>query len=199
LLDRYYNTKLKHNHHLQEEDNQQDNGVTFSQEERIICGIDATLNEAKLMFGHRARLFDYFGDKEADFVIVTFGYHSYYLTEAIASQMPKDSTKRIGIVLVRLLKPWSSGDFLRGLPKKISQLLILVKKDGRETNLVLNSLLLDVTSALSSPLWTTNNPISTPPYISGCQFSSKQFSTTKAAKLLQIILNQNISFVNLDE
>jgi pyruvate-ferredoxin/flavodoxin oxidoreductase len=73
--------------------------------------------------GRTYHLFDYVGDPNADRVIVAMGSACEAIEEVAAHLNAKG--EKVGLVKVRLYRPWSSEDFLAALPASAKQITIL--------------------------------------------------------------------------
>ncbi|OAD79150.1 hypothetical protein PHYBLDRAFT_86366, partial [Phycomyces blakesleeanus NRRL 1555(-)] len=73
--------------------------------------------------------FDYFGDAAAETVLVTLGASSSTIATAV-SRASKFLSTRVGLVSVRLYRPWSEADLIAILPKSATRLVVLEEGDG---------------------------------------------------------------------
>ncbi|MCC6423178.1 MAG: pyruvate:ferredoxin (flavodoxin) oxidoreductase [Phycisphaerales bacterium] len=73
--------------------------------------------------GRRYGLFDYVGDPQAERVIVLMG--SGAQTAEQTARWLCDHGQRVGVLKVRLYRPWSNEDFVRSLPPCVSRVAVL--------------------------------------------------------------------------
>jgi pyruvate-ferredoxin/flavodoxin oxidoreductase len=73
--------------------------------------------------GREYHLFDYYGDPKADRVIVVMGSGADVVHETVDYMMKKG--EKVGVLKVRLYRPWSSEHFLAALPKTVKKLAVL--------------------------------------------------------------------------
>ena len=73
--------------------------------------------------GRRYGLFDYVGDPEADRIIVLMG--SGAQTAEQTARWLCDHGQRVGVLKVRLYRPWSNEDFVRALPPSVRRIAVL--------------------------------------------------------------------------
>jgi pyruvate-ferredoxin/flavodoxin oxidoreductase len=73
--------------------------------------------------GRRYRLFDYVGAPDAEYLIVMMGSGAETMDEVVSHLVAKG--KKIGLVKVRLYRPFSVSDFVRALPKTVKGIAVL--------------------------------------------------------------------------
>ncbi len=73
--------------------------------------------------GRQYHLFDYVGAADADRVIVIMGSGSGVVEETVEALAAEG--QKIGLVKVRLFRPWSVKDFLAALPKTVTKIAVL--------------------------------------------------------------------------
>ena len=89
-------------------------------DERIQCTLDALNNELGTVY----RLFEYFGHAEAEIVIVVFGTVESSLGSQIASSL-SDNGVRVGLVAVRVYRPFIESEFIQALPQSAKTIGVL--------------------------------------------------------------------------
>ncbi|HEX5631105.1 MAG TPA: pyruvate:ferredoxin (flavodoxin) oxidoreductase, partial [Acidimicrobiia bacterium] len=85
--------------------------------------VTARMEKLESLVGRRYRLFDYFGHPEADRVIVVMGSAVGAVGEAVDAL--NAAGQRVGMVAVRLYRPFSSPDFLKALPTTVRVVAVL--------------------------------------------------------------------------
>ncbi len=81
------------------------------------------LERFERLTGRRYRLFDYVGHPEAERVVVLMGSGAEVAHEAVEWLVGRG--ERVGVLKVRLYRPWSSADFLAALPRTVKALAVL--------------------------------------------------------------------------
>ncbi len=104
----------------------------------IVC---KTMEDLSQKTGRTYHPFDYFGDKNAENVIVVMGSGAETIEEAL------EHTTNIGLVNVRLYRPFNIDAFVSTLPKNVKRITVLDRT--KESGSPYEPLALDVISALS--------------------------------------------------
>ena len=104
-----------------------------------------TLEHFADLTGRRYRLFDYVGHPEAERVIVTMGSSAECVHETV--EWLQNRGERVGVLKVRLFRPWIVADFAAALPKTVRSVAVLDRT--KEPGAVGDPLYLDVVTALS--------------------------------------------------
>ncbi len=81
------------------------------------------MNKVKNLTGRSYNLFDYVGDPEADRVIVAMGSGCEAIEESI--EKLNEDGERLGLVKVRLYRPFDTSAFLAALPASVETLTVL--------------------------------------------------------------------------
>ncbi|MBT9584622.1 pyruvate:ferredoxin (flavodoxin) oxidoreductase [bacterium] len=95
--------------------------------------------------GRHYRIFEYFGDPAAERVIVTMGSACQTVTETVAAL--RQQGERVGLLKVRLFRPFASQAFLQVLPASVERVAVLDR--CREPGAVGEPLFQDVLATLS--------------------------------------------------
>ncbi|TMW65246.1 hypothetical protein Poli38472_009413 [Pythium oligandrum] len=103
------------------------------------------------------QLFEYFGHPEAEHVVVIMGTASSVVKDAVES-LYNNWKAKVGVVSVRLFRPWSTSAFLSVIPSTVNRLAVLDRMED-VTN-VGEPLFLDVLASFQSEEW-KNAPIPT--------------------------------------
>jgi pyruvate-ferredoxin/flavodoxin oxidoreductase len=95
--------------------------------------------------GRQYKVYDYFGYKDAEIVIVIMGSAAQAVKEAVSILNTRDGEK-VGVLQVRLYRPFDAEMFSKALPKSVKKISVLdrTKEPGSEGE----PLYLDVVSAL---------------------------------------------------
>jgi pyruvate-ferredoxin/flavodoxin oxidoreductase len=107
--------------------------------------LSQTFERFAALTGRRYRPFDYVGHPEAERVIVTMGSSAECVHETV--EWLRDRGERVGVLKVRLFRPWSVADFIAVLPRTVKQLAVLDRT--KEPGAVGDPLYLEVVAALT--------------------------------------------------
>jgi len=95
--------------------------------------------------GRRYQLFDYVGQPDADRVIVIMGSGAEAVDQTVQRMFERFGEK-LGVVKVRLFRPWSTKDFIAALPRTVRKIAVLDRT--KEPGSVGEPLYQDVVTAL---------------------------------------------------
>jgi len=85
--------------------------------------VEETLEEFAKLTGREYKLFEYFGDKDADRVMIIMGSGSETAISTMEYLNQKD--EKVGVLRVRLYRPFSAKHLLDALPKSVSKIAVL--------------------------------------------------------------------------
>ncbi len=124
--------------------------------------------------GRAYRLFDYVGDPEAERVIVMMGSGAGAAEETIARLNAQG--ERLGLIKVRLYRPFDVEAFLQSIPKTVQSIAVLDRT--KEPGALGEPLYLDVVTALSEGQWLEGGRFERAPRVIGGRYglSSKEFT-----------------------
>ena len=103
------------------------------------------MGEVSELTGRRYLPFDYYGAEDAENVIIAMGSVTETVKEVVDHLMAKG--KRVGVVTVRLYRPFSAKYFLRALPKNVKRIAVLDRT--KEPGAVGEPLYVDVKSMIA--------------------------------------------------
>ena len=114
--------------------------------------VEEYLDQLAVITGRKYGLFDYYGDPEADRVVIAMGSATEAIREGIDHLMEKG--EKVGLVSVHLYRPFSAKHFLSVLPKSAKRICVLdrTKEPGANGE----PLYLDIKDALYG---TENQPL----------------------------------------
>ncbi|MGN1206110.1 MAG: pyruvate:ferredoxin (flavodoxin) oxidoreductase [Eubacterium sp.] len=112
--------------------------------------VENTMHMVNERAGTEYHLFDYYGDEEATHVIIAMGSVCDTIKETIDA-MQQISKEKIGLVQVRLFRPFSRKHLLETLPKSVKQISVLDR--SKEPGAVGEALYLDIVAALKDSLY----------------------------------------------
>ena len=94
--------------------------------------------------GRRYRLFDYVGHPEAERVVVIMGSGAETAHETVDALVAQG--EKVGVLKVRLFRPFSAEDFVAALPRTVRSIAVLDRT--KEPGAIGDPLYLDVVAAL---------------------------------------------------
>jgi pyruvate-ferredoxin/flavodoxin oxidoreductase len=134
--------------------------------------VQKTMNKFGTLVGRQYHLFDYVGAPDAERVIIIMGSGAETV-QATAEYLGAKGEK-VGVVKVRLFRPFSMKDFLQALPSTVKVIATLDRT--KEPGSIGEPLYLDVSTAVKEA-WDTSNGNAFPRIIGGRYgLSSKEFT-----------------------
>jgi len=124
--------------------------------------------------GRSYHLFDYVGAPDAERVVVIMGSGGEVAHETVEYLMAEG--EKVGVLKVRLYRPFSVADFVAALPRSVKTLAILERT--KEPGAAGEPLYMDVVTALSESKASGTCPLATLPRVIGGRYglSSKEFT-----------------------
>ena len=89
--------------------------------------VEEYLDQLAVITGRKYGLFDYYGDPEADRVVIAMGSATEAIREGIDHLMEKG--EKVGLVSVHLYRPFSAKHFLSVLPKSAKRICFLSRSE----------------------------------------------------------------------
>jgi len=143
--------------------------------------VQQVMDEYAEATGRQYQLFDYVGAKDAERVIVVMGSGAETVTETVTAM--NKAGEKVGVLKVRLFRPWDSAALLAHLPESVKRIAVLdrTKEAGADGE----PLYKDVVTSLAQS--TTSNM----PLITGGRFglSSKEFTPGMVAAVFADLNN----------
>ncbi|MGW8257771.1 MAG: 2-oxoacid:acceptor oxidoreductase family protein, partial [Thermoguttaceae bacterium] len=132
---------------------------------------------AKLV-GRRYHLFDYVGAADADRVVALMGSGVGVVEETVEKLVSQG--EKVGLLIVRLFRPWDSAALVAALPKSVKKIAVLDRT--KEPGAAGEPLYQDVITALAE-CWTEKSGNGAMPEVFGGRYglSSKEFTPAMAA------------------
>jgi pyruvate-ferredoxin/flavodoxin oxidoreductase len=130
--------------------------------------------------GRRYNLFDYYGHPNAERIIIIMGSAEGTVKEVIDTL----SDEKIGVIFIRLFKPFSIEKFIKKLPKTVQKIAVLdrVKEPGS----IGEPLYVEIITAL------VESKINMPKVVSGRYgLSSKEFTPAMVKRIYDELINDN--------
>jgi pyruvate-ferredoxin/flavodoxin oxidoreductase len=159
--------------------------------------------------GRQYHLFDYYGAPDAKRVIVVMGSGAEVAEEAVEYLSQKNEEK-IGLLKVRLYRPFSAKHLLAALPKTVEKIAVLDRT--KEPGSLGEPLYLDVVSAISEAMNSDNAPFAKMPKVVGGRYGlgSKEFTPSMVKAVFDNLklpapknrftvgINDDVTFSSLD-
>jgi pyruvate-ferredoxin/flavodoxin oxidoreductase len=135
---------------------------------------EQVMQEFGQLTGRQYRLFDYYGHPEAERVIVIMGSGGETVLETVDWMLARG--EKVGVLKVRLFRPFSVSHFLAALPPTVKALAILDRT--KEPGAVADPLYLDIVGALHEARATGTSPLAADPVLVAGRYglSSKEFT-----------------------
>jgi pyruvate-ferredoxin/flavodoxin oxidoreductase len=135
--------------------------------------VEEVFGELAARCGRRYGLVDYVGAADADRVVVLMGSGSGAAEETVAALNAAGA--RVGLVKVRLFRPFPAAHFVRALPPTVRSIAVLDRT--KEPGATGEPLLLDVIATLHDAMDTDAPPFERVPHVIGGRYglSSKEF------------------------
>ncbi|KAF9160392.1 hypothetical protein DFQ26_005553 [Actinomortierella ambigua] len=114
--------------------------VVGHDESALVSGIEAIFERASTLVGRTYKAFEYTGPANAETVVVVFGP---------AANVAHNLGSKVGVLNVRLYRPWSFSHFLKAVPQSAKKIVVV---EPVSSSTAPGPLFLDVSASLS--LWT---------------------------------------------
>ncbi len=136
--------------------------------------VQATMNDFAKLTGRQYRLFDYVGAPDAEQVIVIMGSGGETAAETVEWLTARGA--KVGVLRVRLFRPFAMGDFLAALPGTTKGIAVLDRT--KEPGTAGEPLYMDVVTALQEARAEGQTPFAHEPVVIGGRYglSSKEFT-----------------------
>ena len=136
--------------------------------------VQATMDKFAEIVGRKYHLFDYVGAPDAETVIVVMGSGAEIAHETV--DYLKARGEKVGLLKVRLYRPFCVKSFMEALPSTIRQIAVLDRT--KESGAIGEPLYLDVVGALNEGLKLGYGKLKTAPAVVGGRYglSSKEFT-----------------------
>jgi pyruvate-ferredoxin/flavodoxin oxidoreductase len=136
--------------------------------------VQAVMDKFRELVGRSYRLFDYVGAPDAERVVVMMGSGAEAADEAVEHLTARG--EKVGLVKVRLYRPFSVQRFVEALPASVKKIAVLDRT--KEAGAAGEPLYLDVVNAIQEGLRHTFGKIQSAPLVIGGRYglSSKEFT-----------------------
>lgn len=141
--------------------------------------VNSILRSLNAELGTTYSMYEYEGHHEPDAVLVVFGSVESSLATQVAAALAKTGEK-IGVIAVRVYRPFSESYFLEALPKSVKRISVLgqvVDQNAAADATVQSALYIDVIAATTmSNTWNLAPPITDVKYPRETVWSPRQFA-----------------------
>ncbi|MFA5805343.1 MAG: pyruvate:ferredoxin (flavodoxin) oxidoreductase [Melioribacteraceae bacterium] len=159
--------------------------------------------------GRQYHLFDYYGAPDAKRIIILMGSGAE-TAEEIVDYLSQRMEEKVGILKVRLYRPFSAKHFLSAIPKTVENISVLDRT--KEPGSLGEPLYLDIVTAISEAMSSNNPPFAKMPKIVGGRYglSSKEFTPAMVKAVFDnmkkpepknhftVGINDDVTFTSLD-
>ncbi len=144
--------------------------------------VQDVMNRFARVIGRKYKLFDYVGAPDADRIVVMMGSGSETMHETVESL--NANGEKVGLIKVRLYRPFSVEAFLSAIPKTVRKIVVLDRT--KEPGSIGEPLYIDVQTAISEGMKTGVAPFADYPLVVGGRYglSSKEFNPAMAKAVL---------------
>ena len=139
------------------------------------------MNRFGELTGRHYHLFDYVGAPDAEHVVVIMGSGAEATHEVVEHLVAEG--KKVGLIKVRVFRPWSTQDFLNALPKTVKRIAVMDRT--KEPGGIGEPLYQDVQSSFVESMADGTCPIAEIPRIVGGRYGlgSKEFNAAMAKSI----------------
>ena len=133
-----------------------------------------TMDKFAKLLGRSYHLFDYVGPKDAEKIIVIMGTGADTTHETV--EYLNNAGEKVGLIKVRLYRPFSAKHFISALPKTVKKIAVLDRT--KEPGSLGEPLYLDIRTAISEAMVAGDPPFDKYPLIVGGRYGlgSKEFT-----------------------
>ncbi|MDA8241861.1 MAG: pyruvate:ferredoxin (flavodoxin) oxidoreductase [Nitrospiraceae bacterium] len=146
------------------------------------ANVQKAMDKFAAVVGRKYHLFDYYGAPEAERVIVVMGSAAETVESTVDALNAKG--EKLGLVSVRLFRPFSIDDFVRTLPATVKAIAVLDRT--KEPGAIGEPLYLDVRTAVGEAMEKKTAPFTNYPKIVGGRYGlgSKDFTPAMVKAVL---------------
>jgi pyruvate-ferredoxin/flavodoxin oxidoreductase len=136
--------------------------------------VQETMDKFAKIVGRQYHLFDYIGVADAEKVVIIMGSGAETVHETVEHLVSKG--QKVGVVKVRLFRPFSSQDFVNALPKTVKKIAVLDRT--KEPGALGEPLYMDIRTAIGEAMAKKQTAFNEYPVIVGGRYGlgSKEFT-----------------------
>ncbi len=171
--------------------------------------VQNAMNKLAELTGRQYNLFDYYGAPDAKRVIIMMGSGGETVEETV-EYLSERMEEKVGVIKVRLYRPFSEKHLFAALPKTVESIAVLDRT--KEPGAIGEPLYLDVVTAISQAMNSKNKPFEKMPKIVGGRYglSSKEFTPSMVKAVYDELkkdepknqftvgINDDVTFTSLD-
>jgi pyruvate-ferredoxin/flavodoxin oxidoreductase len=152
--------------------------------------VQKAMDKFAKVVGRQYHLFDYYGAKDATRVIIIMGSGAEAAEETV-EYLTSKSEEKVGVLKVRLYRPFSVKHLIDALPKTVEKIAVLDRT--KEPGALGEPLYLDIVSAISEVMTGENPPFTKYPKIIGGRYglSSKEFTSSMVKTVYDELKKEN--------
>ncbi len=145
--------------------------------------VQNVMDKFAAIVGRQYRLFEYVGAADAEYVIIIMGSGAEAVHETVDYLTAQG--KKVGVLKVRLFRPFSVEHFLNALPKTVKSIAVLDRT--KEPGSIGEPLYQDIVTALMEGFTSAKAPMATFPKVIGGRYglSSKEFTPAMVARVFE--------------
>ncbi|MFK5937566.1 MAG: pyruvate:ferredoxin (flavodoxin) oxidoreductase [Sulfurimonas sp.] len=145
------------------------------------------MNKFASLTGRAYKLFDYVGDEDAQRIVIIMGSGAECVHETV--EYMRQNGEKVGVLKVRLFRPFSAKHFLSALPKTTQSIAVLDRT--KEAGAMGEPLYLDIVSALNESRENETLDFAMPKIIGGRYgLSSKEFTPSMVKAVFDELLKK---------
>ncbi len=136
--------------------------------------VEETMQKFERVVGRSYNLFDYVGAPDAEKIIIIMGSGAETVHETV--EHLRANGEKVGVIKVRLFRPFSSKHFIAALPKSVSKIAVLDRT--KEPGSLGEPLYLDIRTSIGETMSQGDSPFKSYPVIVGGRYGlgSKEFT-----------------------
>lgn len=171
--------------------------------------VENAMNQFAKLTGRQYKLFDYFGAPDAKRILIIMGSGAETAQETV-EYLTERMEEKIGIIKVRLYRPFSAKHLLAAIPKTVEKIAVLDRT--KEPGAIGEPLHLDVVTAIAEAMTSNNPPFAKMPKVVGGRYglSSKEFTPAMVKAVFDNLkldepknhftvgINDDVTFTSLD-
>jgi pyruvate-ferredoxin/flavodoxin oxidoreductase len=144
--------------------------------------VQSVMDRFAKVVGRRYNLFDYIGSPDAERIVIMMGSGAETMHETVEHLVEKG--EKVGLIKVRLYRPFSVEAFLKAIPKTVKKMAVLDRT--KEPGAIGEPLYADVQTAIAEGMKTGLAPFNDYPIVVGGRYglSSKEFNPPMAKAVL---------------
>ncbi|MEI7812007.1 MAG: pyruvate:ferredoxin (flavodoxin) oxidoreductase [Ignavibacteria bacterium] len=171
--------------------------------------VQEAMDKFASVVGRQYHLFDYYGAPDAARVLVIMGSGAEAVEETV-EYLTNKTGEKVGVVKVRLFRPFSLKHLIAALPKTVEKIAVLDRT--KESGSIGEPLYLDIVTAISEAMASDDAPFAKAPRIIGGRYglSSKEFTPAMVKSIFDELkkdspknhftvgINDDVTFSSLD-